>query len=87
MRLSLPQKLGGTESSQLFLCPVEFTKMMTLRTEKFAELQRKIKAQNLTLDQEKMLHVAIQGYFREWFTQTAQYKPITDLVRVIDQEF
>lgn len=34
-----------------------------------------------------MLHVAIQGYFREWFVQTSSYKPITDLVRIIDQEF
>jgi hypothetical protein len=34
-----------------------------------------------------MLHVAIQGYFREWFVQSNQYKPITELVRMIDQEF
>lgn len=34
-----------------------------------------------------MLHVAIQGYFREWFVQTPNYKPITDLVKIMDQEF
>jgi hypothetical protein len=34
-----------------------------------------------------MLHVAIQGYFREWFVQTAQYKQITDLVKIMDHEF
>jgi hypothetical protein len=34
-----------------------------------------------------MLHVAIQGYFREWFVQSTQYKNITELVRMMDQEF
>jgi len=45
--------------------------MMQLRSEKFLEVQQKIKAAGLSSDQEKMLHVAIQGYFREWFVQTA----------------
>jgi hypothetical protein len=34
-----------------------------------------------------MLHVAIQGYFREWFVSSSMYKPITELVRMIDQDF
>ena len=34
-----------------------------------------------------MLHAAIQGYFREWFVNTNQYKPITDLVKIMDHEF
>lgn len=40
---------------------------MQLRSEKFLEIQQKIKVAGLTSEQEKMLHVAIQGYFREWF--------------------
>jgi len=46
-----------------------------------------IKKSNLTSDQEKQLHVAIQGYFREWFVQTSQFKSITDMLKMIDQEF
>ena len=61
--------------------------MMELRNAKFVEVQQKIKAAGLTSEQEKMLHVAIQGYFREWFVQTAQYKQITDLVKIMDHEF
>lgn len=34
-----------------------------------------------------MLHVAIQGNFRDWFVQSSYYKQITELVRMIDQEF
>ena len=67
--------------------PQEFTQMMELRNAKFVEVQQKIKAAGLTSEQEKMLHVAIQGYFREWFVQTAQYKQITDLVKIMDHEF
>jgi len=33
------------------------------------------------------MHVAIQGYFREWFVQTSNYKQITDLVKIMEQEF
>ena len=71
MKMALPKKFGD---APLFLCPEEFTQMLLLRAEKFIEVQSKIKAAGLTSEQEKMLHVAIQGYFREWFVQTAQYK-------------
>ena len=84
MKMALPKKWGDCP---LFLCPSEYVKMMELRQAKFAEIQAKIKAANLTHDQEKMLHVAIQGYFREWFCQSKEYKPITDLVKIMDQEF
>lgn len=84
MKMSLPRKFGD---APLFLCPQEFTQMMELRNAKFLEVQQKIKAAGLTSEQEKMLHVAIQGYFREWFVQTAQYKQITDLVKIMDHEF
>uniref|UniRef100_A0A7S3I092 Uncharacterized protein n=1 Tax=Favella ehrenbergii TaxID=182087 RepID=A0A7S3I092_9SPIT len=84
MKMALPRKFGD---SPLFLCPSEFIQMMQLRSEKFLEVQSKIKAAGLSSEQEKMLHVAIQGYFREWFVQTSQYKQITDLVKIMDHEF
>ena len=55
-----------------------------MRIAKFTSIQQKIKQAGLTSDQEKQLHVAIQGYFREWFVSTNQYKPITDMVKMID---
>ena len=58
-----------------------------MRQQAFMKVQQKIKKAGLTSDQEKQLHVAIQGYFREWFVQTQQYKSITDMVKMIDQEF
>jgi len=35
MKMSLPKKFGD---AQLFLCPIEFVKMMELRAGKFAEI-------------------------------------------------
>ena len=81
MKMALPKKFGD---APLFLCPQEFSQMMQLRTEKFLEVQQKIKAAGLSSEQEKMLHVAIQGYFREWFVQTSNYKQITEMVKIID---
>ncbi len=84
MKMSLPKKFSDLP---LFLCPQEYLDVLAIRAEHFKEIQNKIRGAQLTADQEKMLHVAIQGYFREWFVQSSSYKPITELVRMIDQEF
>lgn len=63
-KLSLPKKF--TEQ-QLFLCPQEYLDVLQIRADHFKDIQSKIKGAQLTPDQEKMLHVAIQGYFRDWF--------------------
>mgnify|MGYP001205324524 CR=1 FL=1 len=82
--MSLPKKFSDYI---LLLCPPEYNDVLQFRLEQFAEIQAKIKGAKLTSDQEKMLHVAIQGYFREWFVSSSHYKPITELVRMIEQEF
>ena len=45
MKMSLPRKFGD---APLFLCPQEFTQMMQLRSEKFIEVQQKIRTAGLT---------------------------------------
>eukprot|EP00347_Sterkiella_histriomuscorum_P018435 403345520 len=84
MKLSLPKKFTD---HPLFLCPQEYQDVLQIRLEHFKEIQSKIKGAQLTQEQEKYLHAAIQGQFREWFVQSSSYKPITELVRMIDQEF
>ena len=91
-RLVLPaymQQSGGIQSNQssLPLCPKDYNDNLQVRLQAFALVQNKIKKAGLSSEQEKQLHVAIQGYFREWFVQTNQYKSITDMVKMIDQEF
>lgn len=81
MKMQLPSKFN---QQGLFLCPQEYNEVLAIRLEHFKDIQNKIKGAQLTQDQEKMLHVAIQGWFREWFVQSSSYKPITELVRMID---
>mmetsp|Transcript_2000 Transcript_2000/g.3545 ORF Transcript_2000/g.3545 Transcript_2000/m.3545 type:complete len:91 (-) Transcript_2000:27-299(-) len=65
----------------LLLCPKEYSDVLEQRVQNFQKVQQKIKGAGLNSEQEKQLHVAIQGYFREWFVQTNQYKSVTDLVK------
>ena len=71
----------------MLLTPKEYVEAIKRRVKKFAEMQAAIKKAGLSGEQEKMLHVAIQGYFREWLVTNNYFKPIADLVRMIDQEY
>lgn len=52
----------------------------------FSNLQAQIKQAYLKEEDAKLLQQAIQGNFREWLVNTGSIKPITDLVKLIDQE-
>ena len=66
MRMALPKQFGP--DSSLAMCPQDpYVNIMNMRMARFADIQKLIKSKNLTSEQEKMMHVAIQGYFREWF--------------------
>jgi len=83
-RMILPKKFTET---QLLLAPSEFMDAIKARGEAFMDFQNTIKNAKLTNDQEKMLHVAIQGYFREWLVNNNYIKGLTELVKMIDQDF
>lgn len=57
-----------------------------MRQEMFAKFQASIKAEKLNEEQMKALHSAIQGYFRDWFVRTNQYKQISEMVMMMEQE-
>ncbi len=50
----------------------------------FAKMKAMIKDANLNDDQEKALHVAIQGFYREWLVSSGNIKNMIDLVKMID---
>ena len=92
-KLVLPNVIQeGNENAQqsmlqqfnLLLCPIEYKEQLQLRLINFGKVQQKIKNANISSEKEKQLHVAIQGYFREWFVQSNKYKEITDMVKMID---
>lgn len=82
-RLVLPMQ-DSTAHTILPLCPAEYNEKLQERVALFAAVQAKIKKAGLSPEKEKQLHVAIQGYFREWFVTTNQFKSITDMVKMID---
>jgi len=71
--------------SMLLLTPQNYIDAITKRMEIFGMIQDKISSSNLNSEQEKMLHVAIQGYFREWLVTNNNHKKINELIRLIDQ--
>lgn len=81
--LELPSNF---KQSLPLLAPKEFLEILNMRHAAFMEAQAAIKAAKLTPEQEKQLQAALQGHFREWVVSTSQIKPITDLVRMIDNE-
>lgn len=83
--MALPKHFGEDE---LHLCPADpYLDAIKMREATFEQMHKAIKGKNLTPEQQRMLHVAIQGYFREWFVQRPQYKQITEMLKVMDQEF
>ena len=65
----------------LMLCPRDYQEVLDHRVAAFGKLMQKIKGAGLNPEQEKQLHVAIQGYFREWFVQSSQFKSISDILK------
>lgn len=63
-RLVLPTQFGGI-NPVLQLTPEEFVNAMRIREEYFASIQSTIAKAGLNEEQERRLHLAIQGYFRE----------------------
>lgn len=63
------------------LCPRDYQEVLDHRVAAFGKLMQKIKGAGLNPEQEKQLHVAIQGYFREWFVQSSQFKSISDILK------
>lgn len=69
----------------LLLTPQNYLDALMRRMQVFSKIQEKISSSKLNSDEEKMLHVAIQGYFREWLVSNSHHKKISELVKLIDQ--
>ncbi len=68
----------------LLLTPKEYVEVINERNNVINKMKNMIKDANLQEEQEKALHVAIQGYFREWLMQSGNIKPMTEIVKMID---
>lgn len=84
-RLVLPSTFGSANPTVDYT-PEEFVNAINIREEYFESIQNMIAKANLNEEQERRLHMAIQGYFREWLVSTGNIKGPMELVKMIDQE-
>ena len=84
-KLVLPSTFGSSNPTTQFT-PEEFVNAINIREEYFESIQNMISKANLNEEQERRLHMAIQGYFREWLVSTGNVKAPMELVKMIDQE-
>lgn len=69
------------------LAPREYVEVLKEKENMFQKIKGLIKDANLTEDQEKALHVAIQGFFREWLVSSGNIKNMIDIVKMIDVNY
>ena len=69
------------------LTPKEYLDLLKEKENIFQKMKSIIKEANLTEDQEKALHVAIQGYYREWLVSSGNIKNMIDIVKMIDVNY
>ena len=84
-KLVLPASFGAANPAVGFT-PEEFVNAVKIREEYFDSIQNMISKAGLNEEQEKRLHMAIQGYFREWLVSSGNIKGPLELVKLIDQE-
>lgn len=66
------------------LTPKPYIEVIEKKLNNYLSIKSMIKDIGLTEDQEKNLHICLQGYFREWLANTGTYKEMDDIVKMID---
>ena len=67
------------------LTPKPYLEVIQKRHNNYINIQKMIKEAGFQESQEKAFHVALQGYFREWLVTSGNFKPMNDLVKMIDE--
>ena len=69
------------------LTPKPYLEVIQKRYNNYANIQKMIKEAGFQESQEKAFHIALQGYFREWLVTSGNFKPMNDLVKMIDEPY
>ena len=70
--------------NSVFLAPKEYVDIILEKEVIMDKVKDLIKDANLFEEQEKALHVAIQGYFREYLVTSGNIKHISELIKLMD---
>lgn len=80
-KLELPAKFKDCAH---VLAPAKYLDVLNVRNKALNELMEMIKKAKLSAEQQENLHNAIQGYFRDWVSNTREIKSIEGLVKMMD---
>ena len=69
------------------LTPKPYLEIIQKRYNNYINIQKMIKEAGFQESQEKAFHIALQGYFREWLVTSGNFKPMNDLVKMIDEPY
>ena len=67
--------------------PKVYLEVIQKRYNNYLEIQKMIKEAGFQESQEKAFHIALQGYFKEWLVNSGNFKPMNDLVKMIDEPY
>jgi TBCC domain-containing protein 1 len=69
------------------LTPKPYLEVVQKRYSNYNNIQKMIKEAGFQESQEKAFHTALQGFFREWLVTSRNFKPMNDLVKMIDEPY
>jgi hypothetical protein len=75
---------ANDKGDSLPLTPKEYVDFIKEREANQNKIKNLISQADLGEEQEKALHVAIQGYFREWLVNSGNIKNMSEIVKMID---
>ena len=67
--------------------PKIYLEVIQKRYNNYLNIQKMIKEAGFQESQEKAFHIALQGYFKEWLVNSGNFKPMNDLVKMIDEPY
>ena len=67
--------------------PKAYLEIIQKRYNNYINIQKMIKDAGFQESQEKAFHIALQGYFKEWLINSGNFKPMNDLVKMIDEPY
>ncbi len=78
--------LDGTSCVLPMLCPNTYRDAIKGRYKNYVNIQKDLKDNSLTEEQQLMLHFALQSHFKDWLVRSGSIKPILDMAKMIDKE-
>ena len=75
------------DSFNYIFTPKTYLEVIQKRYNNYLNIQKMIKEAGFQESQEKAFHIALQGHFKDWLVNSGNFKPLNDLVKMIDEPY